>query len=424
MGPIEKGDGALAIENGILTRGGAVKGKRPLLLGSSAAMEAVRYFIDQVAASTATCLITGPSGSGKEIAARTLHALSDRANGPMISVNCGAIPAELIESELFGHEKGAFTGAAGTRIGRFEAAHGGTIFLDEIGDMPLEMQVKLLRVLEERRFERVGGNKSIAVDVRVVAATHRDLQERIADGSFREDLFYRLNIFPIHLPSLQARRDDVPELAAHFAAEFGNGSPAFALSPSALEALVAYDWPGNVRELRNWAERASVLYRGKEVDAAGTQFLLSLGRMRAQIDAGEAVTPLARSAEQVPAMPASVPAVPTMPAAPNNVTALPFLKDRAPEAVAVAAQRTMDVTTNEAAPMPRAEEMLGSGKVNLKKILQDLEVEFIESALIRTGHTVSEAAKMLGLQRTTLCEKMRKYGFERKDALQQASATA
>jgi sigma-54 specific flagellar transcriptional regulator A len=259
----------------------------------------------------------------------------------------------------------------------------------------------------------------IAVDVRVVAATHRDLQQRIADGSFREDLFYRLNIFPIHLPSLQARREDIPELAAHFAAEFGAGSPAFALSASALDALSAYDWPGNVRELRNWAERASVLYRGKEVDAAGTQFLLSLGRMRAQIDAGEAVTPLARPPHQEHAVPA-IPVADTH----RNVTALPFLKDSAPEAAAVASQRAPDTADDGAEPMRTADRMLRGGTVNLKSILQDLEVEFIESALARTGHTVSEAAKMLGLQRTTLCEKMRKYGFERKDGLQQASATA
>ncbi|WP_252345752.1 sigma 54-interacting transcriptional regulator, partial [Shewanella indica] len=182
------------------------------LVGRSEGIANVRHLINQVAGSDATVLVLGPSGTGKEVVARNIHYLSERRDGPFIPVNCGAIPPELLESELFGHEKGSFTGAISSRKGRFELAEGGTLFLDEIGDMPLQMQVKLLRVLQERVFERVGGNKAINADVRVVAATHRNLETMIEEGEFREDLFYRLNVFPIEMPPLSERRDDIPLL--------------------------------------------------------------------------------------------------------------------------------------------------------------------------------------------------------------------
>ncbi|MHB9878779.1 sigma-54 interaction domain-containing protein [Pacificimonas sp. ICDLI1SI03] len=352
------------------------------LLGSSAAIQAVRYFVREVAASDATCLITGPSGSGKEVVAKLLHRQSPRAKAPVVSINCGAIPRELIESELFGHEKGAFTGATAARLGRFEAADGGTLFLDEIGDMPLDMQVKLLRVLEERVFERIGDNRTRAFNTRVVTATHRDLPGRIADGEFREDLYYRLNIFPIHLPPLNQRKEDVAELAEHFAHHFGDGAPAFTLTPDAIDRLTDYDWPGNVRELKNWAERASVLYRGKQVDAAGADFLLSLGRMREQIAAGDQVSPLPRAAFAPQPMAPATPPVPL-----NN-----------PEGM-----------SEQDSPF----DQIARGNVNLKQILEDIEMKFIESALAKTHHTVADAARLLGLQRTTLSEKIRKYSIHR-----------
>jgi sigma-54 specific flagellar transcriptional regulator A len=248
-----------------------------MLVGDSGAMRELRALIDEVAPTEATVLVTGPSGSGKELAARAIHAASPRAQGPFVAVNCGAIPRELLESELFGHEKGAFTGAQSQRVGRFEAAAGGTLFLDEIGEMPMDMQVGLLRVLEERRFERVGSTRAIEADVRIVAATHRDLETAILVGRFREDLFYRLCVFPIAMPSLADRRDDIPALVRHFARALGPArAPRF--TSEALARLAAHDWPGNVRELRNVVERAAIRWAGREVDAAGAEAALGLTR--------------------------------------------------------------------------------------------------------------------------------------------------
>ena len=235
--------------------------------GSSPRMSQVRSMVDQVAGLTTNVLITGESGTGKEWAARYIHTLSPRGDLPFVSVNCGAIPADLLESELFGHEKGAFTGAISARVGRFEAAEGGTLFLDEIGDMSLPMQVKLLRVLQERVYERVGSDKSRACDVRIVAATHRDLESAIRDGKFREDLFYRLNVFPIELPSLRDRLDDLPELVQNILdRSAGSGVRIIDLTPGALRVLRHYEWPGNIRELSNLLERLCVLYPGATVD--------------------------------------------------------------------------------------------------------------------------------------------------------------
>src|SRR5688572_20708674 len=218
--------------------------------GTSAAIAAVNRLIQQVSPYDSTVLILGESGTGKEIAARAIHAASPRRLRPFVAVNCGAIPAELLESELFGHEKGSFTGAISARKGRFEIAEGGTLFLDEIGDMSLPMQVKLLRVLQERIYERVGSNTSASCDVRIIAATHRNLEESIVRGSFRGDLFYRLNVFPIEMPALSARIDDLPALITDFIGMSANrGRPQLRLQAETLEALKNYSWPGNVREL-------------------------------------------------------------------------------------------------------------------------------------------------------------------------------
>ena len=242
--------------------------QRGALIGNSEGMERVRAMIEKVAETDATVLIRGESGTGKELVAREVHERNSvRSNGPFVAVNCAALPSELIESELFGHEKGAFTGAAARRQGKFEQANGGTLFLDEIGDMSSNVQAKLLRALEERRIERLGGNESIPVDVRIVSATHRPLEQEIAAGHFRADLFYRLRVVTIDIPPLRERREDIPQLAETFtrvAAE-RYGLPLRQVGQSALRRLVDYDWPGNVRELKNTIERAAIMAEGEEL---------------------------------------------------------------------------------------------------------------------------------------------------------------
>jgi len=236
--------------------------------------------VDRAAASGARVLITGENGTGKELAARALHAGSPRAAGPFIKVNCAAIPKDLIESELFGHEKGAFTGAAARKIGKVEAADGGTLLLDEVGDMAAEAQAKLLRVLEENEVERVGGNRPIRVDVRILAATNQDLPQAIAEGRFREDLFYRLNVVPVRMPALRERPGDIPELVEHFRAAFAEetGRTAPELADGAMAALKAWSWPGNVRELRNAIERLSIMTEGDRVSEADVRAVLGEAR--------------------------------------------------------------------------------------------------------------------------------------------------
>jgi DNA-binding NtrC family response regulator len=244
--------------------------QRGALLGNSAAMQSVRGMIEKVADTDATVLVRGESGTGKELVARELHDRSSlRSGGAFVAVNCAALPTELIESELFGHEKGAFTGAAARRRGKFEQANGGTLFLDEIGDMSANVQAKLLRALEERRIERLGGDESIPVDVRIVSATHRALEEEIADGNFRADLFYRLRVVTIDIAPLRERREDIPLLAEAFARQVAEHHrlPERPISREALRKLMEYQWPGNVRELRNAIERAAIMSEGAELNA-------------------------------------------------------------------------------------------------------------------------------------------------------------
>lgn len=239
----------------------------PDIVGDSPAMREVCRLTRLVAPARASVLLVGETGTGKELVARAIHRLSPRADGPYVRVNCGALSESLLESELFGHVKGAFTGAVDNKTGRFEAAHGGTIFLDEISSMSAKLQVKLLRVLQEREFERVGESRTIRVDTRVVAATNQLLEDEIEAGRFRDDLYYRLNVVPIHLPPLRDRREDIPDLARHFLERYSeeNRRDAPALAPDVLKALMAYDWPGNVRELENYIERAVVLSNGGPV---------------------------------------------------------------------------------------------------------------------------------------------------------------
>lgn len=237
------------------------------MIGRSRAMRDVFDRIQKVAKTDSTILIMGPSGTGKELVASAIHKLSSRGQKNRVSVNCGAIPGELLESELFGHVKGAFTGAISTRKGRFELAQNGTIFLDEIGDMPQLLQVKLLRVLQERQIEPVGSTENIDIDVRVIAATHRDLEKAVAEGKFREDLFYRLNVIPIRMPALKERREDIPLLISHFLDRFvsADRSNEISFAPLTMDLLMGYDWPGNVRELENVIERLVILRGGNEI---------------------------------------------------------------------------------------------------------------------------------------------------------------
>jgi sigma-54 dependent transcriptional regulator, flagellar regulatory protein len=348
--------------------------------GSSAAIAAVNRLIEQVAPYDSTVLILGESGTGKEIAARAIHAASPRRQRPFVAVNCGAIPAELLESELFGHEKGSFTGAITSRKGRFEIAEGGTLFLDEIGDMSLPMQVKLLRVLQERIYERVGSNASSHCDVRIIAATHRNLEESIVRGSFRGDLFYRLNVFPIEMPTLATRIGDLPALIDDFVAHAaGRGRPRLRLLPETLEALGNYPWPGNIRELSNLIERLAILCPERPV---GIGDLPSRYRP-ADWTAPNILPPLT---EEVPQLLASMAGG----------------EDLEDEAVLPASVWNCEQESPTRLP---------ENGVDLRAHLTLIERSLISQALQRSGGTVAHAARLLSLRRTTLVEKLRKLGM-------------
>jgi sigma-54 specific flagellar transcriptional regulator A len=346
--------------------------------GASPAVAAVNRLIQQVAPYDSTVLILGESGTGKEIAARAIHAASPRRNRPFVAVNCGAIPAELLESELFGHEKGSFTGAITARKGRFEIAEGGTLFLDEIGDMSLPMQVKLLRVLQERIYERVGSNASSECDVRIIAATHRNLEESIVRGTFRGDLFYRLNVFPIEMPTLASRISDLPALIDAFVAQAaGRGRPRLRLMPETLEALANYPWPGNIRELSNLIERLAILCPERAV---------GIGDLPVRY----------RPADWTPATVEVVAAA-----------EIPQLLAMAGEEIEEEAVLPASVWNCEQESPTR----LPENGVDLRAHLTLIERSLISQALQRSGGTVAHAARLLSLRRTTLVEKLRKLGM-------------
>ncbi len=334
------------------------------LVGSSECIKSVRKLMAQVADKDVSVMITGESGTGKEVVARNLHYNSKRRQKPFVPVNCGAIPAELLESELFGHEKGAFTGAISSRPGRFEMAEGGTLFLDEIGDMPLNMQVKLLRVLQERVYERVGGTQTLKADVRVIAATHKDLEVMIEDNSFREDLYYRLNVFPIEMPALRERVEDIPlllnELVQRLEAE-DRGSVKF--NSAAIQSLCRHNWAGNVRELANLIERLAITHPDAVV---GAQDLPEKFRY---IEASDADTE-----EQF------------------------FLSEPA---------------VDEQERLLPQQVLLPDDGIDLKDYLSNLEKNLIEQALNDTNAVVARAAEKLSIRRTTLVEKMRKLGIQK-----------
>ena len=352
------------------------------LIGASKPMQEVKFLIEQVASTVANVLILGESGTGKEVIARNIHNLSDRAKAPFVPVNCGAIPGDLLESELFGHEKGAFTGAISTRKGRFELAEGGTLFLDEIGDMPQPMQVKLLRVLQERTFERVGGSKSIKADVRIIAATHQHLEAMIKEGNFREDLFYRLNVFPIESPALRERKDDLPlliqELVRRFEAEQGKG---VRFTEKAIESLMEHPWSGNVRELANLIERMIIMYGEQVVNVS------ELPAKYQHIDVDEYQPEYPEELQEQEAI--------------AELFAGFDYGDEDEESNKADEQERQTVGT------------LPNDGVNLKEYLAELEVSLIEQALTRVDGVVARAADLLTMRRTTLVEKMRKYDIQK-----------
>ncbi len=377
----------------------------------SPAMREALDLILRVAPLMTTVYISGPSGSGKEFAARAVHAFSNRGSAPFIAVNCGAIPRDLLESELFGSEKGAYTGSVRTRPGLLENAAGGTLFLDELGDMPLDMQVKLLRVLEDRRFTRVGGSQEIKADVRLVCATHRDLMRMVDEGNFREDLFYRINVFPIAMKGLDERREDIPRLVELILKRFrgqGGVGEAPKFQPTAIAALQASIWPGNVRQLRNVLERCCVLYPGQSV---GKVEIERIAAPRKVIDRVEETMALfsslqglgfGRSLESAPAQQDDADPEPAHAVLAGLQTGVEPAPPMAPDLLSV--------------PLDVSGFLRASTDFNFRDHMMKIEIAFIRGALSEMNGSVSGAARVLGLQRTTLIEKMRKYSIDREEA--------
>ena len=363
------------------------------IIGQSTSLAEVFKILGKVAPTDSTVLVTGESGTGKELLVRALHANSRRADKPFVPINCGAIPKELLESELFGHEKGAFTHAIRSRPGRFEMADGGTIFLDEIGEMELSLQVKILRVLQEKEIERVGGTGCKKVDVRIVAATNRDLEAEVAAGRFREDLYYRLNVIPLHLPPLRQRGNDVLLLARHFLNHFcaKKDRHPMQLDDTTRRILAAYAWPGNVRELENFMERLSILVDGDIVctDDLPHKILDHVGDI-SLLPPVEEVTP------EGEAQPQAAQEVPE-----QNAAAAPAITPVSEGVVvAVAAPSGVFVWPNLG--------VLAEHGLNLKDFLDTVEGRLIDEALAKAEGVKNQAAELLGIKRTTLIEKLKK----------------
>ncbi|MBC8131562.1 MAG: sigma-54-dependent Fis family transcriptional regulator [Deltaproteobacteria bacterium] len=362
------------------------------LIGESAAIRQIYSVVEKVASTPSTVLITGESGTGKELIARALHENSSRFGGPFIKINCAAIPKTLMESELFGYEKGAFTGAVGAKPGRFELAHGGTLFLDEIGEIPVEMQVKLLRVLQESEFERVGGIKTIKVDVRLVTATNRDLIQLIAEDIFREDLFYRLNVVPIHIPPLRDRREDIPLLAEHFITKFNDRlrKEIKGISAQALSCLGTYNWPGNIRELENLMERTMLFCEGPQIEAYDLP--PELGPPGSRGVASSITTTGSHTApppiEDAGSGPTSTSGVGWAVASPTTQTSLPA-----------------------AASAPA-----GSLKEAVRAETERVERGLIMRALDETNGNVTQAARKLKISRKSLQTKMKEFGLRDRES--------
>lgn len=367
------------------------------IIGSSREINELRALIEVVGPSDSTVLILGDSGTGKELVAKALHSCSERTGGPFIPVNCGAIPRELLESELFGHRKGSFTGAISDRKGRFELANGGTLFLDEIGDMSMDLQVKLLRVLQERTIDPVGSTQSTPIDVRVVAATHKNIEKLIQQGDFREDLFYRLNVMPMEIKALQERREDIPALFEHFANHYAKADQApITMMSGSMQLLIQYNWPGNVRELSNLVDRYTALYSGQQVDLRKVPSSMIPSGIRAIADSSSAdalSTLMSGFADSDKG---------TEPGVLSQIDT----SIEQPEAV--------DEPVNEVERvimLAQGGDSFPEQGMQLKQHLLEIERSLIKQALGRAEGNVSKTARLLNLQRTTLIEKINKYGL-------------
>ena len=377
------------------------------ILGNGKAITQLRALIKQCANSNAPALLRGQSGSGKELVSRALHDNSDRARHPFLAINCGAIPDQLLESELFGHSKGSFTGATCDRKGRFELAHKGTLFLDEIGDMPTQLQVKFLRVLEEKVVAPVGGGPEIKIDVRIVAATHRNLEEMVSEGEFREDLLYRLNVLPITIPALVQRSEDIPELLEHFSQLHSNGGQQIKFSKRSLLLLQAYSWPGNVRELANFVQRFSVLYPGKTIEISRmpaeflTEELIELVRCykesKDENESGEGEASTLNSQQSENDDDSFEHKVPQ--GGSTN------LDDLDPSELYENDFEQIIELSNSISKIPLE-------GVPTKDLLNNLEANLIRTALAQTDGNVSRASDLLQLGRTSLIQKINKYQLD------------
>ena len=376
------------------------------ILGNSVAIKQLRALINQCANSDAPALLRGQSGTGKELVSRALHDNSGRASHPFLAINCGAIPDELLESELFGHTKGSFTGATCDRKGRFELAHKGTLFLDEIGDMPSQLQVKFLRVLEEKVVAPLGSGTEISIDVRIIAATHRNLEKMVSEGKFREDLLYRLNVLPIIIPALNQRSEDIPELLGHFAHVFGAEGKQITFTKRSLLLLQAYSWPGNVRELANFVQRFSVLYPGKTIEMSKVpgeflteEFIQLIRCYKTSTDdknLGKAYD-LDRSDSSTDDNPLSVQSLPEeLMGAGDTQTASLYENDF---------EQIIELSNSISA--------IPSEGVPTKDLLNNLEANLIRTALAQTDGNVSKASDLLQLGRTSLIQKINKYQLDK-----------
>tara|TARA_A100000164_G_C21819891_1_gene729819 strand:- start:43 stop:1149 length:1107 start_codon:yes stop_codon:yes gene_type:complete len=359
------------------------------IIGKSPPMNEIRRLIDLISDSDATVLVNGESGTGKELVAQALHFQSNRSNSNFVPLNCAAIPNDLMESELFGHKRGSFTGALTDRVGRFELAHGGTLFLDEIGDLTLEMQVKLLRVLQEKKVDPIGSSKPVSVDVRVIAATHRDLDVEISEGRFREDLFYRLNVLPIVVPPLRERGDDITLLLKYYSEQFSQKERKISFSKDFCEVLKKYNWPGNVRELSNLVKRFSTLFAGKVLSLNSIpSAMLPKGLRKIQDDFGGYQIPL------------------------NDKNFPSFVEQNNDKLNKVKNEDNVLKNRNNVEEIillaQGASESPNDG-LSLKQRMAQIEKVFIEQALDRSNGNVSKTARLLNLQRTTLIEKIDKY---------------
>ena len=353
------------------------------IIGSSQEVLALRKLISTVGKSDSTALILGESGTGKDLAARALHESSSRKMKPFIPVNCGAIPKDLLESELFGHKKGSFTGAISDRKGRFQLAHQGTLFLDEIGDMSLDLQVKLLRVLQERQIDPVGSTSSVDVDVRVIAATHKNIESLIDEGKFRQDLYYRLNVLPIEIPSLSDRKSDVPELVSFFAQQHAEKhSNPIRLNNETMRIFLSYQWPGNIRELSNLIARYSALMPGTEIDFRDIPLSMIPALMRKTLDSSSSDNSLSNEA-----------------ISPTEPIPLGGFNDSFSDVERIIS-------------LAQGANTLPEEGLHLKEHLMGIERDLIQQALMRSDSNVSKTARLLGLQRTTLIEKINKHNLQ------------